>query len=126
MRLAFYDSYVWKALRENVLVAEPLCRHCASKGLTIIATQVDHIMPIEEGGSPKSMDNLQPLCDSCHSKKTRKENEPPKAITETLGFNDVTVEKETITKKGSGKRSNKAIRSDMGHSNSETPNIIND
>ncbi|WP_313297395.1 HNH endonuclease signature motif containing protein [Diaphorobacter sp.] len=57
----------WRKLRAHVLAGEPLCRHCAARGLVVEATDVDHV-----NGDPSdnSMDNLQSLCHSCHSTKT--------------------------------------------------------
>ena len=54
-------------MRASVLNGEPLCRHCAARGIVTEATDVDHI-----SGDPgdNSSENLQPLCHSCHSRKT--------------------------------------------------------
>ena len=121
----FYDTYVWRSLRAHVLNIEPLCRHCAAKGQTTAATQVDHIKPIEEGGSLKALDNLQPLCDTCHSRKTRKENEQEKAITQTLGYKDAVVTEKEVTKQGKkGKRSDKPNISDISNDDEGGGNIF--
>lgn len=50
---------------------EPLCRECWVHGRVTEATQVDHIVPLAEGGT-NDPDNLQSLCHSCHSRKTAK------------------------------------------------------
>lgn len=55
----------WQRLRRFVLSNEPLCRHCK----TTPANEVDHIKPLSQGGGYE-LDNLQPLCKPCHSKKT--------------------------------------------------------
>lgn len=57
----------WQKLRAQVLDGEPLCRHCAARGLTVPATDVDHI-----SGDPSDnrLEALQPLCHECHSIKT--------------------------------------------------------
>ena len=52
-----------------ILRGEPICRSCSSQA----ATDVDHIIPRRAGG-PDTPENLQPLCHSCHSKKTQKES----------------------------------------------------
>ena len=46
----------------------PLCLECGRP-----AEEVDHVIPKARGGSDK-WENLQPLCKSCHSKKTMREN----------------------------------------------------
>jgi 5-methylcytosine-specific restriction endonuclease McrA len=63
-----YLSKRWKITRRRVLFNEPLCRNCDR-----LATDVDHVKPLAEGGDPYAMDNLQPLCQRCHGKKTRAE-----------------------------------------------------
>lgn len=64
------DGKDWRTLRAYVLGGEPLCRHCTSRGLTVIATEVDH-----QNNDPTDnrLVNLQPLCKSCHSLKTMAE-----------------------------------------------------
>ena len=59
----------WRRRREQVLSREPLCRSCSDQGKTVEATDVDHIVPLADGGD-HSDDNLQPLCHECHSRKT--------------------------------------------------------
>ena len=61
------NSYAWQKLRASVLAGEPLCRHCAAQGLTVPATDVDHI-----SGDPSddSEGAHQSLCHECHSRKT--------------------------------------------------------
>jgi len=66
-----YD-WNWRKLRSLVLAREPLCRECARRGKIVAATEVDHIVPLSRGGT-NELDNLQPLCKSCHSRKTAKE-----------------------------------------------------
>lgn len=63
-----YDSN-WRKLRLMVLRAEPLCRACAAEGRVTEAEHVDHIVPLSRGGT-NHRENLQPLCQSCHSRKT--------------------------------------------------------
>ncbi|RPH52622.1 MAG: HNH endonuclease [Planctomycetota bacterium] len=51
-----------------------LCRHCHDRGLVILATDVDHIIPFRSLDDPRRLDrkNLQPLCSRCHGLKTRR------------------------------------------------------
>ena len=69
----FYQSTEWKALKKKVLNYEPLCRECKKNGKLTKATMVDHIVEIKKGGAPLDINNLQPLCWSCHSRKSAKE-----------------------------------------------------
>lgn len=60
------NSSAWRKLRASVLDGEPLCRHCAARGLTVTATDVDHM----SGADDNRRESLQPLCHQCHSRKT--------------------------------------------------------
>ncbi len=65
----YYDTARWKRLRAMVLAREPLCVSCLASGRTVTATCVDHILPLNKGGTNHE-GNLQGLCAGCHSKKT--------------------------------------------------------
>lgn len=67
----FYSSPLWRKTRARILAKEPLCRMCYEKGLTQAATVVDHILPINKGGEKYKQENLQPLCETCHNRKSR-------------------------------------------------------
>ena len=70
-----YATARWKRLRQRILSAEPFCRECMKDGHAVIATDVDHIK--SHRGDPELFwdpRNLQPLCHSCHSKKTMAED----------------------------------------------------
>ena len=64
----------WRRLRTIFLQANPLC--CdpfeVHQNQPVIATDVDHVVPRRTGGTD-DWSNLQPLCHSCHSKKTTAE-----------------------------------------------------
>lgn len=79
-RMVEYDStrgtsaargygYRWRQLRENFILDHPLCVECAALGLTVAATDVDHIVAKRNGGTDDES-NLQALCHACHSAKT--------------------------------------------------------
>ena len=63
-----YDGQ-WGKVSEYVRRIEPMCRRCRDA----LAQMVDHIIPIKQGGERLALDNLQPLCNSCHNKKTRED-----------------------------------------------------
>lgn len=63
------NGAAWQKLRAAVLMGESLCRHCAAIGLTVPATDVDHM----NGADDNRLESLQPLCHECHSRKTAKE-----------------------------------------------------
>lgn len=77
----FYKGRLWLAVRKQHLQNEPLCRTCRKVGKLTEATHVDHIIPRSIGGSEYDETNLQSLCMSCHSSKTR--------IEETIGTRGV-------------------------------------
>lgn len=58
--------------RTRILAAEPLCRHCDQAGRVKAAEEVDHIVPLEDGGTYDDS-NAQPLCKDCHKVKTAKD-----------------------------------------------------
>jgi len=61
-------TWTWRKVSRQVRLEEPFCRVCGR-----VSEQVDHIIPVTEGGD-NDRENLQALCTSCHSKKTRREN----------------------------------------------------
>ncbi len=69
----FYQSKDWRALRAAVLRDDPLCVACQAKGMLVAATVVDHVVPLKDGGARFDRANLQPLCVSCHNRKTARE-----------------------------------------------------
>lgn len=55
----------WRSFRAKRLEDEPQCRRCGRR-----ATEVDHIIPLSEGGSKWDAANCQSLCDDCHDVKS--------------------------------------------------------
>ena len=64
-----YGTRQWRYSRLHKLSASPWCEACGA-----VADQVDHIVAVEAGGQPFDQDNLQSLCQSCHSGKTAAED----------------------------------------------------
>ncbi len=71
--VGFYQSKDWRVLRAAVLRESPLCVVCKAKERLIAAGVVDHVVPLKDGGARFDRDNLQPLCVSCHNRKTARE-----------------------------------------------------
>lgn len=63
-----YDA-TWRRLRLVKLAMNPLCEECLLHGQTVAAREVDHIMPLADGGTNEVV-NLRSLCKPCHSRKT--------------------------------------------------------
>lgn len=59
-----YDA-AWRKQRLALLREQPLCRICLAAGRTVAAAVVDHIVPLNDGGTNTTA-NLQPLCKRCH------------------------------------------------------------
>ena len=72
----FYASREWRRFRFAFLAAHPFCAGCLRKKRPrrTKATQVDHILPRRKfPGHDLDPMMVQPLCDSCHSRKTSRE-----------------------------------------------------
>ena len=77
--VGFYQSAAWRACRAAFLQAHPLCCRCDAHGLLVVATVVDHVVPIKDGGARFDWNNLQSLCVSCHNRKTAGETHARRA-----------------------------------------------
>jgi 5-methylcytosine-specific restriction protein A len=66
-----YD-WSWHKLRTRILRDEPLCRPCRLRGVLTAAVEVDHIVPLCDGGT-HDHDNLRPICRRCHQAKTTRD-----------------------------------------------------
>lgn len=64
-----YRTKRWQVLRRRVLAEQPLCP-CGE-----IATDVDHVTPLSQGGSVWGRANLQGLCAACHGRKRQWETQ---------------------------------------------------
>jgi len=76
---SIYHTARWAKIRQIVLNRSPLCAdpfgiHKEHNEL-VPGVDIDHILPIALAPDLTwVVENLQPLCKSCHAKKTRKEN----------------------------------------------------
>lgn len=81
------SSAQWQKVRAKKLAQNPLCERCEELGRTVVAQQVDHIVPIVqllrrwpahlvESRTPAEVfdfRNLCAICVPCHSKKSAEE-----------------------------------------------------
>ena len=66
----------WRRLRLAVMSASGWrCALCPRS-----AREVDHIVPLDRGGDPWALDNLQAICRGCHVRKTRAENRSSREV----------------------------------------------
>ena len=71
---SFYNSKRWRSLRNYHIQMHVLCIKCKRDGIVKGAQVVDHILPINMGGSPIDKKNLQSLCNSSHNAKSGRES----------------------------------------------------
>jgi 5-methylcytosine-specific restriction protein A len=63
----------WDKLRAVILQRDAgLCQPCRQRGTVTVATEVDHIIGKESGGTDDSL-NLQSICRPCHKAKSARE-----------------------------------------------------
>ena len=70
-----YQSSKWKKLREKVLIRDGFqCVKCGKVvGIKPKDHAVDHVVELKDGGAAFDINNLELLCQSCHSTKTAEE-----------------------------------------------------
>lgn len=69
-----YTSPAWRKLRADKLRINPFCECPDCAGKKVRADMVDHIIPIELGGDPYAMSNLQSMRNHpCHDRKRARE-----------------------------------------------------
>jgi 5-methylcytosine-specific restriction endonuclease McrA len=56
--------------RKKVLARDPICRLCDCR----LSEQVDHIIPLSQGGDEWDLENLQGVCGRCHGTKSARES----------------------------------------------------
>ncbi len=67
----------WALRRKQVFERDPFCadgRVCGGKKPSV---EVDHVVPLDQGGDPYRLDGLQGICRDCHEAKTAEENGDP-------------------------------------------------
>lgn len=62
-----YKTTRWQRIRAQQLSLEPLCRMCAARKRTTLATVCDHVEPHRGDPAKFHAGPFQSLCQSCHS-----------------------------------------------------------
>lgn len=71
-----YKSHRWKKVRNLIMRRDGgLCQQCKRDGRITLASVVDHIEELKDGGDPYALENLEALCHSCHTRKTAAKRE---------------------------------------------------
>mgnify|MGYP000467553794 CR=1 FL=1 len=75
-RLPRVNGNTLQRIRREWFALHPLCVRCTVRGRVTLATQLDHIVALENGGEDFDVDqgrNRQGLCEDCHKEKTRED-----------------------------------------------------
>lgn len=64
-------GWQWARAARDYRQAHPICEHCKSH----VAEEVDHRIPIKQGGAILDQANMQALCRPCHQIKTNEDQE---------------------------------------------------
>ena len=78
----FYMGRTWRRCRKLALQRDNyLCQSCLRQGRTTVATEVHHIIPLEQRRDlALSIDNLMSLCHECHEATKRARVEAPAGV----------------------------------------------
>jgi len=60
----------WRKARRWKLRRNPICEKCLNGGQLVAASEVHHIVPLDEGGT-NEFENLMSLCRKCHARMTK-------------------------------------------------------
>ncbi len=89
----------WKDAKAIFLRSNPLCVDCNSRGILTAAKAVDHKVP-HKGDYALfwDRDNWQPMCGSCHNRKTAREdgafgNKGSNKTSSSCGFDGLPVDR---------------------------------
>lgn len=86
----FYHSKAWKACRDSYLQLHPFCERCLMAGKYTPAEHVHHIIHLAEDNWQDARvalnhDNLQALCEPCHTAVHASSEKPRRWKVDELG-----------------------------------------
>jgi 5-methylcytosine-specific restriction enzyme A len=76
----WYGLQRWKTVAHHQLGEHPFCAICATQGLAVLASVVDHIEPHRGDWNSFRFGKVQSLCKSCH--------DATKRLIERRGYSD--------------------------------------
>lgn len=96
----YYNKLVhtprWLMLRRQKLTENPTCQRCEEEGRQRFATEVHHVIPVEDGRTLQEMQrlaydihNLKSLCHECHVKTHTEMGRSGKAYAERKNKTDI-------------------------------------
>jgi hypothetical protein len=68
---SWYNAPQWRKRRRMQLLAHPLCKMCAGRGVVTVATVVDHEPPHRGEWNAFLLGPVQSLCKPCHDQGKR-------------------------------------------------------
>jgi len=75
-----YRTARWQAIRQQTLIANPLCTYCEQAGRTVPAHAVDHITPHRGNLELFWSGPFQGLCEPCHNGVKQREDNAGRTI----------------------------------------------
>ena len=72
-----YSSGAWRNVRRHILERDQRVCQIAAPGCTGVATEVDHIVPVLDGGQFYDPDNLRASCRGCNSRRAKRRTKKP-------------------------------------------------
>lgn len=73
-RVKLYHSKKWLMTRKAVLARDPICTDGTVCGGKRLSSEVDHIVPLSQGGAEYDLANLRGICSGCHALKSGRES----------------------------------------------------
>ncbi|MFC3725455.1 HNH endonuclease [Neoaquamicrobium sediminum] len=72
-----YNTENWQRLRKRKLSLDPFCYPCSLRGRHVVASTVDHVKAIADGGPAfPALSGLMSMCARCHNEKTNALDRP--------------------------------------------------
>jgi hypothetical protein len=74
---AWYNTAIWRRIRDDQLRRQPLCERCLAKGLTVAATVCNHKTPHRGDWEAFIAGPFESACAPCHNSDIQREERQP-------------------------------------------------